>query len=276
MSLVENRSKTGMFQENTYTGYTLVYLKPKIVIRNLNVYYGENHVLRNINITIPERAITAIMGPSGCGKTTLLRTMNRIIELVEEARVLGEVVIDDINIYSSKIRVTELRRKVGMVFQKPNPLPMSIYDNVAYGLRIHGLRDRKKIDAIVEKCLRSVGLWEEVKDRLHEPAARLSGGQQQRLCIARALATEPEILLLDEPTSSLDPVSADKIEKLLLELKEKYTIVVVTHNVHQAMRLADYVVFLYLGRVIEEGPADQVFTYPRNRLTRNFINGVIS
>ena len=248
----------------------------EIVTRGLNVYYGNVHALKDVNIEVPRRSITAIMGPSGCGKTTLLRSLNRMVEIVDGARVYGEVVIGGVNIYDSGIDPVEVRKMVGMVFQKPNPLPMSIFDNVAYGLRIQGVRDKKKLRVLVEKSLKAVGLWEEVKDRLHEPATKLSGGQQQRLCIARAIAVEPRVLLLDEPTSSLDPISTATIENLFKKLKKKYTLVVVTHNVHQAMRIADYVIFLYLGRVIEEGPAEEVFERPRNELTRKFISGQVS
>jgi len=247
-----------------------------IETRNLNVYYGDKHVLKNVSVRIPEKRITAIMGPSGCGKTTFIKCLNRLIDLIDEARVSGEVLFRGVNIYDSNVDVTYIRRKIGMVFQKPNPLPMSIYDNVAYGLKIHGVKDKKILDEVVEKYLREVGLWDEVKDRLKEPASKLSGGQQQRLCIARALAVEPEVLLLDEPTASLDPLSANKIEKLLLRLKKQYTIVIVTHNVHQALRLADYVIFIYLGEVVEQGPSHEIFMKPKTTITRAFIRGDIS
>ena len=247
-----------------------------IETRNLNVYYGDKHVLKDISVRIPEKRITAVMGPSGCGKTTFIKCLNRLIDLVDEARVSGEVLFRGVNIYASNVDVTYIRRKIGMVFQKPNPLPMSIYDNVAYGLKIHGIKDKEVLNKIVEKCLREVGLWDEVKDRLKEPASKLSGGQQQRLCIARALAVEPEVLLLDEPTASLDPLSANKIEKLLLRLKKQYSIVIVTHNVHQALRLADYVIFIYLGEVVEHGPSHEVFMKPKMTITRAFIRGDIS
>lgn len=248
----------------------------KMRVIGLNVYYGDFHALKDVNLAIPERRVTAIMGPSGCGKSTLLRCLNRMIELVEGAKVYGRVYLDDVDIYSPRVDPTWVRKKVGMVFQKPNPLPMSIYDNVAYGPRIHGVRDGKTLDRIVERSLRLVGLWDEVKDRLREPAAKLSGGQQQRLCIARALAVEPEVLLLDEPTSSLDPRSTAKVEELIKSLSKHYTIVIVTHNVHQAMRVADYVALLYLGELVEYGPAEEVFNNPRHPITKSFVGGAIS
>jgi len=248
----------------------------KIWTENLNVYYGRKHVLYDINIRIPPRRITVIMGPSGCGKSTLLKSLNRMIEVVEEAKVIGKVYFNGIDIYDRGVSETWIRKRIGMVFQKPNPLPMSIYDNVAYGPRIHGIKKKRDLDEIVRRELEEVGLWEEVKDRLKDPAVKLSGGQQQRLCIARTLAIEPEVLLLDEPTSSLDPVSACRIEKLLKRLKNKYTVVVVTHDVHQARRIADYVVFLFLGRVMEMGLASELFNNPKDEITRKFIMGEMS
>lgn len=253
----------------------LVVENPVIRTEELSVFYGKFQALKNVSIRIPTRQITAIMGPSGCGKSTLLKTMNRLVEL-DGGKVLGKVYFNGIDIYNDRVYVSWLRRKVGMVFQKPNPLPMSIYDNVAYGLRIQGLKERKVLDEVVRRNLEVVGLWDEVKDRLKEPALRLSGGQQQRLCIARALSVEPEVLLLDEPTSSLDPASAKRIEKLLIKLKQNYTIVIVTHNVHQAMRLADYTVFLYMGKMVEEGPAKQIFTNPKSKITHAYLNGEFS
>lgn len=246
---------------------------PKMATKDLSVFYRDNQVLKDVCIEIPRNAITVIMGPSGCGKSTFLKTLNRMVELVEEAKVVGHVFLEDLDIYAPGVNAVEIRKRVGMVFQKPNPLPMSIFDNVAYPLRIHGIRDRKVLEDRVKKCLEVVKLWEEVKDRLREPASKLSGGQQQRLCIARALALEPEVLLLDEPTSSLDPISTEAIEELLLELKKNYTIVMVTHEVAQAKRVADYVIFLYLGLVVEQGPAKEVFCYPKSDLTKKFLQG---
>lgn len=225
---------------------------------------------------IPDGQITAIIGPSGCGKTTLLRTCNRLIDLTHGVRVEGEVLIDGVNILDPAVDVTQLRTKMGLLSQKPYPLPMSTYDNVAYGPRIHGMRDRRQLDDLVEQRLRAAGLWEEVKDRLRVPAARLSVGQQQRLCLARALAVEPEVLLGDEPTSALDPQSAQQVERRLTELKGKYTIVLVTHILRQAKRLADYVLFLYLGELVEHGPAEKVFTDPRDDRTRAYLTGEVS
>ena len=253
----------------------LVVKNPVIRTERLSAFYGKLQALKDVSIRIPTRQITTIMGPSGCGKSTLLKTMNRLIEL-DGGKVLGKVYFNETDIYSDKIDVSWLRRKVGMVFQKPNPLPMSIYDNVAYGLRIQGIRDRSVLDEVVRRNLEIVGLWDEVKDRLKEPALKLSGGQQQRLCIARALAVKPEVLLLDEPTSSLDPASAKRIEKLLTKLKQNYTIVIVTHNVHQAMRLADHAIFLYMGKLIEEGSAKQIFTNPKSKITYAYLNGEFS
>ena len=253
----------------------LVIENPVIRTERLSVFYGKFQALRDVSIRIPARQITAIMGPSGCGKSTLLKSMNRLIEL-DGGKVLGKVYFNGTDIYGDRIDVSWFRRKVGMVFQKPNPLPMSIYDNVAYGLRIQGIGDKSVLDEVVRRSLEIVGLWGEVRDRLKEPALKLSGGQQQRLCIARALAVEPEVLLLDEPTSSLDPASAKRVEKLLTKLKQNYTIVIVTHNVHQAMRLADHTIFLYMGKLIEEGPARQLFTNPTSRITYAYLNGEFS
>lgn len=244
-----------------------------INIQNLNVFYSDHQALRGITVEIPRRQITAIIGPSGCGKSTLLRCFNRLIDLTDGARVGGKIIVDDIDVLDGSIDVTGVRRKMGLLPQKPNPLPLSIYDNIAYGPRIHGNKDRKKLDQIVEKYLKIAGLWDEVKDRLKSPASKLSIGQQQRLCLARGLAVEPEIILCDEPTSALDPVSAQHIEQQLLKLRENYTIVIVTHNIHQAMRLADYVVHLYLGELVEHGPANEVFENPKEERTRAYING---
>ncbi len=223
----------------------------KISIQNLCAFYGDHQALRDITVEIPEKQITAIIGPSGCGKSTFLKCFNRLIDLMDGARASGKIIVDGINVLDGSVEITDVRRRMGLLPQKPNPLPMSIYDNVAYGPRLHGTEEKKKLDGMVEKYLKIAGLWDEVKDRLKSPASKLSIGQQQRLCLARGLAVEPEIILCDEPTSALDPVSSQHIEEQLLELKKDYTIVIVTHNIHQAMRLADYVVHLYLGELVE-------------------------
>ncbi|MCD6480405.1 phosphate ABC transporter ATP-binding protein [Candidatus Bathyarchaeota archaeon] len=245
----------------------------KIQTNSLNVWYGDNHVLQDVKLAIPERHITAIIGPSGCGKTTLLKSLNRMVELIEGARVEGRVLLDGRDIYDSDMDPAELRRRVGMVFQKPNPLPMSIYDNVAYGLRVRGIDDRVVLDEAVEEALERAGLWSEVKERLRDSAFNLSIGQQQRLCIARALAVGPDVLLLDEPCSSLDPISTRRIESLLTRLKNDLTLVIVTHNLQQARRIADYTAFLYMGRLVEMAPTEEIFEKPREELTRNYIEG---
>jgi phosphate transport system ATP-binding protein len=245
-----------------------------IQIRGLNVTYHNNgSAVRNVDVDIPARQITAIIGPSGCGKTTLLRSMSRLLDLIEGARVEGQVLFHGKNIYGPNVDATEIRKRVGLLAQRPFPLPMSIYDNVAYGPRIHGLRKQAALNALVEKELRAAGLWEEVKDRLHTPASALSIGQQQRLCLARGLAVEPEVLLCDEATSALDPISARCIEERLLALKADYSIVLVTHVLRQARRLADYVIFMYMGELVEHGPAHQVFTTPSEERTRAYIKG---
>ncbi|MHC1635630.1 MAG: phosphate ABC transporter ATP-binding protein PstB [Candidatus Methanospirareceae archaeon] len=246
----------------------------KIETRKLNVYYrnGAVHALKDIDIKIEANKITALIGPSGCGKTTFLRALNRMNEL-DGAITKGEVLIDGVDIYNGGVDVTQLRRKVGMVFQQPNPFPMSIYDNVAFGPRIHGVKDKEVLDEIVEKSLRRAALWEEVRDRLEENAFNLSGGQQQRLCIARALAVNPEIILLDEPCSSLDPVSTAKIEALLRELKKDYTIVIVTHNMQQAARVSDFTAFFLMGELIEFGETSRIFEKPRDKRTEEYITG---
>lgn len=245
-----------------------------IQIQDVNVYYGDNHALKNITLEIPRSQVTVIMGPSGCGKTTLLKSLNRFLELNENTRISGRVLIDGEDIYSSGMEVTEIRKKAGLLAQRPHPLPMSIYDNVAYGLRIHKMcKKGGDLDARVRHYLEMAGLWEEVKDRLHAPAGRLSIGQQQRLCLARGLAVEPEILLGDEPTSALDPLSAQHIEKRLQDLKQTYTTILVTHILRQARRLADFVVFMYLGEVVEWGPAGQVFEQPQQARTRAYLQG---
>ena len=247
-----------------------------ISVKGLNVFYGNEQALKDITVDIPDKKITVIIGPSGCGKTTLLKSFNRLIESIEGVRVSGRVLVDGENIFDPDAEVTHIRKKMGLLSQKPYPLPMSIYDNVAYGPRIHGVKDKKELNRIVEHYLRESGLWDEVKDRLAAPASKLSVGQQQRLCLARGLAVEPGIILGDEPTSALDPKSSQRIERRFLELKKDYTIVIVTHILRQAKRLADYVVFLYLGELIEAGPAQEIFENPREEMTKEYIRGVIS
>ncbi len=246
-----------------------------IQIQNLNVTYSGHSALKDVSVKIPKGQITAIMGPSGCGKTTLLKSMNRLLELSDEVKIAGQVLIDGIDIYDPAIDATEVRKKTGLLAQRPFPLPMSIRDNVAYGMKIHKTKRGKEIDRAVQHYLEMAGLWDEVKDRLKSPAARLSIGQQQRLCLARGLAVEPEIILGDEPTSALDPISAQHIEGKLHELKEKYTVVLVTHTLRQARRLADYVIFMYLGEVVEAGIAQEVFAHPQQARTKEFIEGAI-
>lgn len=245
----------------------------KITIENLNLYYGDNHALHNINLDIPSHEITAFIGPSGCGKSSLLRCLNRMNDLIEGCRVQGKITLDGEDIYSSNMDVNVLRKRVGMVFQRPNPFAMSIYDNIAYGPRIHGIKDKKTLDQIVEKSLRQAAIFDELKDRLHKSALGLSGGQQQRLCIARALAVEPEVLLMDEPTSALDPISTSKIEDLLQELKTKYTIVIVTHSMQQALRISDKTAFFLLGELVETGETERIFSMPHDKRTENYITG---
>lgn len=248
-------------------------METKISTSDLNLYYGNNHALKNINLDIYENQITAFIGPSGCGKSTYLKTLNRMNDLVPNVTINGKVWIDGEDIYDPKVDTTLLRKKVGMVFQQPNPFPMSIYDNIAYGPRIHGIKGKTELDAIVEKSLRGAALWDEVKDRLKRSALGLSGGQQQRLCIARALAIEPEILLMDEPTSALDPISTLKIEDLMGELKKNYTVVIVTHNMQQATRIADYTAFFLVGEVVEYAPTTDLFSHPREKKTEDYITG---
>ena len=245
----------------------------KICVRGLNLYYGQNHALKNIDMDIPAGAVTAFIGPSGCGKSTFLKTLNRMNDLIPGVRIEGEVLLDGEPIYGSNVDTIALRQKVGMVFQQPNPFPMSIYDNVAYGPRVHGIRNKGQLDDIVEESLQGAAIWEEVKDRLKKSALGLSGGQQQRLCIARALAVHPEVLLMDEPTSALDPISTAKIEDLMESLKKKYTVVVVTHNMQQATRVSDYTAFFLLGDLIEFGTTKQVFSYPKQKKTEDYITG---
>ena len=245
----------------------------KIVIEHLNLWYGSFQALKDINLRLPANEITAFIGPSGCGKSTLLKSLNRMNDLVEGCRIEGTVTLDGEDIFSRKMDVNLLRKRVGMVFQKPNPFPMSIYDNVAYGPRTHGIRSRVKLDEIVEKSLRGAAIWDEVKDRPKKSALGMSGGQQQRLCIARALAVEPEVLLMDEPTSALDPISTSRIEELAMELKKDYTIVMVTHNMQQAARISDKTAFFLLGDMVEFGPTEKIFSMPQDRRTEDYITG---
>ena len=240
---------------------------------DLNLWYGAHQALHNISIDIPEKSITALIGPSGCGKSTLLKTLNRMNDLVGGVKITGEVTYEGENIYDPSVDVNELRKSIGMVFQKPNPFPMSIYDNIAYGPRTHGIRNKAKLDDIVEKSLRGAAIWDEVKDRLKKNALGLSGGQQQRLCIARALAVEPKVLLMDEPTSALDPISTSKIEDLATQLREQYTIVIVTHNMQQAVRISDTTAFFLLGELVEYGQTEQMFSQPRDKRTEDYITG---
>ncbi|MEO2117321.1 MAG: phosphate ABC transporter ATP-binding protein PstB [Methanocaldococcus sp.] len=247
--------------------------KIKMETKNLNLWYGEKQALFDINLPIYEKKITALIGPSGCGKSTFLRCLNRLNDLIPNVRIEGEVLLDGKNIYDKDVDVYELRKRVGMVFQKPNPFAMSIYDNVAFGPRIHGIKDKKELDKIVEWALKKAALWDEVKDELHKNALSLSGGQQQRLCIARAIAVKPEVLLMDEPTSALDPISTLKIEELMVELAKDYTIVVVTHNMQQASRVSDYTAFFLMGKLIEFGETEQIFLNPQKKETDDYISG---
>ena len=247
-------------------------MKP-IEAKNVHVYYGDNHVLKDVSLSVKENTVTAFIGPSGCGKSTFLRSLNRMNDYIESFRKEGEVFIDGKEIYDKKVRVEDLRRKVGMVFQKPNPFPKTIFENVAYGLRIHGMTDKREINERVEKSLKQSALWGEVKDKLSKPALSLSGGQQQRLCIARTLAVKPSIILMDEPASALDPISTAKIEELIHELKEKYTIVIVTHNMQQAARVSDRTAFFYLGELVEYDKTADIFTNPSKKQTENYISG---
>ena len=244
-----------------------------ISVKDLNLWYGNNQALYDIDLGIPEKSITAFIGPSGCGKSTLLKTFNRMNDLVKDVHITGEVLYNGQDIYAPEVEVSELRRQIGMVFQKPNPFPMSIYDNVAYGPRTHGTRKREELDEIVERSLRDAAIWDEVKDRLRKIALGLSGGQQQRLCIARALAVQPNVLLMDEPTSALDPISTSKIEELTMELKEKYTIIIVTHNMQQAVRISDQTAFFLLGKLIEFGNTEALFSQPKEKKTEDYITG---
>lgn len=248
-------------------------MNSKISVRNLNLYYGENHALKDISMEIREHAITALIGPSGCGKSTFLKCINRMNDLVECARIDGEIILDGENIYDKRVDTTLLRKKVGMVFQQPNPFPMSIYDNIAYGPRLHGIKSKSKLDEIVENALRGAAIFDEVKDRLKKSALGLSGGQQQRLCIARALAVEPEVLLMDEPTSALDPISTLKVEELMETLKKQYTVVIVTHNMQQAARVSDDTAFFLVGEVVEMNHTQDIFARPQDKRTEDYITG---
>jgi len=245
---------------------------PKVSARKLNVSFGDKHVLKDVNIDFPEKQITALIGPSGCGKSTLLRSFNRLHDLVSHAQISGEILLDGRDIYADGLSITQVRRNIGMVFQRPNPFPKTIFDNIAYGLHINNF-DKTQIRTLVEQALKESYLWEEVKDELRKPATQLSGGQQQRLCIARAIALRPEVILMDEPCSALDPISTRKIEELIITLKEHYTIIIVTHNMQQAQRISDYTAFMYLGQLIEMGKTEVVFTQSKNELTKNYVEG---
>lgn len=245
----------------------------KIVMKDLSLFYGENKIIDDINLNIPENKITAIIGPSGCGKTSLLRCVNRLNDLIPDSRIEGQIFFNEKDIYADDVDAVEIRRKIGMIFQKPNPFPKSIFDNVAFGLRMEGIKNKRKISEIVENSLRDSDLWGEVKFQLNDSALELSGGQQQRLCIARTLAIEPEVILMDEPCSALDPTSMLKIEELMKELKEQYTIILVTHNMQQASRVSDFTGFLYMGKIIEFGDTNQIFTRPKEKLTDDYISG---
>lgn len=247
-----------------------------IEVRQLNVHINGNHILKDINLAIPDKKITCIIGPSGCGKTTLLKSINRLIDTNAGVRIGGSVLVDGEDIYGRNTEITHIRKKIGLLSQRPTPLPMSIYDNIAFGCKIHGVRKRKELDQIVEKYLYAAGLWDEVKERLHTPASALSIGQQQRLCLARGLAVEPQFILGDESTSALDPISSKHIEELFLRLRENYGIILVTHTLRQALRIADYVIFMYLGEAIEQGPAEELFKNPKHELTKQYLSGVFS
>ena len=248
-------------------------MNDKMIATNLDFYYGQTHALKDVTLPIKERRVTAFIGPSGCGKSTFLRTLNRMNDLIEGTRVEGTILLDDEDIYGPRVDVTTLRKRVGMVFQRPNPFPMSIYDNIAYGPRLHGIRKKSELDAIVEQSLQGAALFDEVKDRLKKSALSLSGGQQQRLCIARALAVEPEVLLMDEPTAALDPISTQKVEELILELKQHYTVAIVTHNMQQAARVSDFTAFFLVGEMVEFGETQQVFHDPADKRTADYIGG---
>ena len=244
-----------------------------ISVKDMCLWYGDHQALKNVNIEIPEKSITALIGPSGCGKSTFLKTLNRMNDLIPGVKITGDIRYEGTDIFSKEVDVNNLRKEIGMVFQKPNPFPMSIYDNIAYGPRTHGITSKVQLDEIVERALRDAAIWDEVKDRLKKNALGMSGGQQQRLCIARALAVQPKILLMDEPTSALDPISTSRIEELVMELKEKYTIVMVTHNMQQAVRVSDYTAFFLLGELVEFGKTDEIFSQPKDQRTEDYITG---
>ena len=244
-----------------------------ISVKELCLWYGDHQALKNVNIEIPEKNITAFIGPSGCGKSTFLKTLNRMNDLIPSVKITGDILYEGTDIFSKEVDVNNLRKEIGMVFQKPNPFPMSIYDNIAYGPRTHGITNKVELDEIVERALRDAAIWDEVKDRLRKNALGMSGGQQQRLCIARALAVQPKVLLMDEPTSALDPISTSRIEELVMELKEKYTIVMVTHNMQQAVRVSDHTAFFLLGELVEFGKTDDIFSQPKDQLTEDYITG---
>ena len=245
----------------------------KMSVKDLDLYYGQKQALKNINMDIHSNAITALIGPSGCGKSTFLKTLNRMNDLIDNVKITGQVTLDGEDIFDKNMDVTMLRKRVGMVFQQPNPFPMSVYDNIAYGPRVHGIKNKAKLEEIVEESLRGAAIWDEVKDTLKKSALRLSGGQQQRICIARALATKPEVILMDEPTSALDPISTTKMEDLMEELKRQYTVVVVTHNMQQAVRVSDYTAFFLVGDMVEFGETKELFTYPKDKRTEDYITG---
>ena len=271
----ETELKKGFFRPNQKF-CTEESSRSNIRVEHLNVSIQGNRILKDVSTEIPDRKITCIIGPSGCGKSTLLKSLNRLLEHTEGVEVTGKVLVDEEDLYAPGVEITHIRRKIGLLSQRPCPLPMSIYDNIAYGCRIHGLRNRKKLNLVVRHYLQAVGLWEEVKDRLHSPAGRMSIGQQQRLCLARGLAVEPQFILADEATSALDPISSRTIEDLFLKLKEEYAIVLVTHTLRQALRIADYVIFMYMGEIIEAGPAEQIFQHPQQELTQKYLQGVFS
>lgn len=272
----EDKKKGISEQQDDAKVFNLAQRNPDIEIRNLNISIHGNRILKNVSTTIPDKKITCIIGPSGCGKTTLLKSINRLLDNTQGAKIEGSVTVDGENIYDSKTEITHVRTKLGLLSQRPTPLPMSIYDNIAFGVKLHGKKKKKELNAIVEKQLKAAGLWEEVKNRLHSPAAALSIGQQQRLCLARGLAIQPQFILGDEATSALDPISSKHIEKLFVELREQYGIILVTHTLRQALRIADHVIFMYLGEVIEEGPADQLFNHPKHELTKQYLSGEFS
>jgi phosphate transport system ATP-binding protein len=279
--MIMNNLNLATVVEKSNGGYNATHLRKVIAshtisIKDLNVYIENNHILKDVNLTIPEKSITCIIGPSGCGKSTLLKTLNRMHDETPEVKIRGQVFVDDEDIYSQGVNVIDVRKKMGLLAQRPCPLPMSIFDNVAYGPRIHGLRKRKAINQTVIQYLQYVGLWDEVKGRIRASASRLSIGQQQRLCLARGLAIEPEYILGDEATSALDPISTKKIEEMFIKLKEKYTVILVTHTLRQAKRIADYIVFMYLGKIIEAGPSEDFFNKPKEQLTKDYLSGSFS